>query len=87
MPFVCSAVLKVNRDPHVEILATHIKVHGYINGEMEERARYMQNIQGATIMKIKDNGVVIVSTMSLLKGITDPVAGKLLVNMLDDLLK
>ena len=87
VPVVCNAVLKVNRSPHVEILAKHIKVHGYINGEMEERAKYMQNIQGAAIMKIKDNGAAIVSTMSLAKGITDPVAGKLLVNMLDDLLK
>jgi hypothetical protein len=87
VPAVCNAVLKINRHPRVEILATHIKVHGYISGEMEERAKYMQNIQGAVIIKIKDNGAAIISTMELAKGITDPVAGKLLVNLLDDLLR
>lgn len=83
IPMVCNSVLKVNRDPHVELLAKHIKIHGYINGEMNERAKYMETIQGTTIMTIKNNGKAMVSTMALEKGATDPVAGKLLVNMLN----
>jgi hypothetical protein len=87
IPLVCNAVLKVNRNTNVELLAKHIKIHGYVNGEMDERAKFMETVQGATIMKIKNNGAAIVSTMALEKGIADPVAGKLLANMLDDLLQ
>jgi hypothetical protein len=87
IPVVCNSVLKVNRSPNVELLAKHIKIHGYINGEMDERAKYMETIQGATIVKIQNNGAAIISTMALEKGATDPVAGKLLVNMLDCLTK
>jgi hypothetical protein len=86
IPVVCNSVLKVNRDLQVELLAKHIKIHGYINGEMNERAKYMETIQGTTIMTIKNNGKAMVSTMALEKGATDPVAGKLLVNMLNCLM-
>jgi len=87
IPVVCNTVMKVNRDPNTELLAKHIKIHGYINGEMDARAKYMETIQGTTIMKIKNKGAVIVSTMALEKGVTDPVAGKLLANILNDLLQ
>jgi hypothetical protein len=87
MPMVCNSVLKVNRDPHVELLAKHLKIHGYINGEMNERSKHMEQIQGTTIMTINNNGKALVSTMSLEKGATDPVAGKLLVNMLNYLMQ
>lgn len=87
VPTVCNSALKVVRNEHVELLAKHIKIHGYINGDMAERAKYMQSIEGSTIIKINDKGTAIISTMALEKGLTDPVAGKLLVNMLNDLTK
>jgi hypothetical protein len=87
IPTVCNSALKVTRNEHVELLAKHIKIHGYINGDMAERAKYMQGIEGSTIVKINDKGSVIISTMALEKGTSDPVAGKLLVNMLSDLVK
>jgi len=87
VPVVCNTVMKVNRDPNTELLAKHIKIHGYINGEMDERAKYMETIQGTTLLKIKNKGAAIVSTMALEKGATDPVAGKLLANILNDLLQ
>lgn len=87
VPMVCNAALKVQRNEHVELLAKHIKIHGYINGDMAERAKFMQGIEGSTIIKINDKGTAIISTMALEKGTTDPVAGKLLVNMLNDLTK
>jgi hypothetical protein len=37
-------------------------------------------------VKIKEGGTAIFSTMSLEKAVTDPIAGKLLSNMIDDLL-
>ena len=68
-----------------EILAKHINVHGYINGEMDQRAAYMSKIQGATLVKISGKGTVFLSTMLLDKAGTDPVAGKLLHNLLFEL--
>jgi len=85
VPTVCNAALQITRDPQVAILAKHIKVHGYINGDMASRSKAMEKIEGATIVQINDKGKAIVSTMSLEKGVTDPVAGKLLVNMLNNL--
>jgi hypothetical protein len=87
IPTVCTAALKVQRGEHVELLAKHIKIHGYINGDMAERAKYMQGIEGSTIVKINDKGTAIISTMALDKATTDPVAGRLLVNMLNELAK
>jgi beta-galactosidase len=86
IPTVCHAALKINRSPNVEPLAMQIKIHGYINGEMEQRSSYMETIKGFPIIKIKDKGTMTISTMSLEKAITDPIAGKLLSNMLNDLL-
>jgi hypothetical protein len=87
IPVVCHSALRINRSPEVEILAKHIKVHGYLNGNMESRQNFMKNIEGATIIKIHDKGVAVISTMSLEKGVTDPVPGKLLLNMIDDLVQ
>ncbi|MDP4240567.1 MAG: glycoside hydrolase family 2 TIM barrel-domain containing protein [Bacteroidota bacterium] len=87
VPTVCHVALKINRCPQVEALAEQIKIHGYINGSMEQRTKYMEDIKGFPIVKIKDNGTLTISTMSLEKAITDPIAGKLLSNLVDDLLK
>jgi hypothetical protein len=88
VPTVCHAAYKINRSPNVEALASQMKIHGYINGRsMEQRSDYMETIKGFPVVKIKDNGTVILSAMSLEKADKDPVAGKLLSNMLKDLLK
>ncbi|MFL9483900.1 glycoside hydrolase family 2 protein [Chitinophagaceae bacterium LWZ2-11] len=86
VPTVCSVSFKINRNPNVEALAAQVKIHGYVNGEQEQRVKYMETVKGFPIVKIKDKGVVTISAMSVNKAITDPVAGKLLSNMLDDLL-
>lgn len=88
VPTVCNLALKVNRSENVEELANHTKIHGYINGTMQERESYMRTIKGYPILKIHDNkGGVIISTMCLEKTETDPIAGKLLGNMVVDLVK
>jgi beta-galactosidase len=85
LPAVCNGAFTVARHAAVSILAKHINVHGYIKGEMAERAAYMSTIQGATLLKISGKGTVFVSAMSLDKAATDPVAGKLLSNLLYEL--
>ncbi|HMH23935.1 MAG TPA: glycoside hydrolase family 2 TIM barrel-domain containing protein [Puia sp.] len=85
LPLVCHGTLKIDRMPNLDILARHMKVHGYLNGDMDRRARSMENIQGAAILQIRDKGMAILSTMALEKATTDPVAGKLLTNMITTL--
>ena len=88
VPTVCNSALKINRNPNVVELANHIKIHGYISGEMQQRSEYVQTIKGFPLLQINDNnGQVIVSMMSVEKAATDPVAGKLLVNMINTLTK
>jgi hypothetical protein len=53
---------------------------------MEQRSKFMETIKGFPIVKIKDNGEAVISTMLVDKGITDPVAGKLLSNIVANLL-
>lgn len=87
IPTVCHVAYRINRNPNVEPLATHVKVHGYINGEMAQRSGYMETIKGFPILKISDKGTLLISSMSLEKSVTDPVAGKLLSNLLELLSK
>ena len=86
IPTVCHVALTTNRNPNVEELAEHIKIHGYINGDMESRSKYMQTIKGFPIIKISDNRSLLISTMSLEKATTDPIAGRLLSNIVTDML-
>lgn len=88
VPTVCRVALKARQDDNVDLLAKHVRIHGYLNGNMEERARKMETIQGETIIKVHDKagGTTLLSTLLLEKGTTDPVAGKLLVNMLEELM-
>ncbi|GAB6010673.1 glycoside hydrolase family 2 protein [Viscerimonas tarda] len=88
VPTVCYSALKVNRNEHVEELANQTKIHGYINGEMEQRSEHVKTIKGFPVVKITDGkGKALVSTMAHDKTATDPVAGRLLANMMNDLLK
>ena len=86
VPTVCHAALQVNRSPNLEALAMQMKIHGYVQGDMARRVAYMESIKGFPIVKIKDGGTVTFSTMSLEKAVADPIAGKLLSNIIDDLL-
>lgn len=84
-PLVMKNAYKVYRDSGVEPLASFVKIHGYLEGDMTERARKLDEIKGFPIVKIKNTGTAILSEMLLDKGTTDPIAGKLFVNMLKDL--
>ena len=87
IPTVCSVSFKVNRDPRLELLASQTKIHSYINGDMYERSEKMSTMRGYPLLKLIDKGSIIISTMDVKKSTTDPIAGKLLVNMISDLLK
>lgn len=88
IPTVCYASMKVNRHPNVTELANQTKIHGYINGEMDQRSEYVKTIKGFPLLEIKDgNGAVLISTMATDKAATDPIAARLLANMISYFLK
>ncbi|MBS1605087.1 MAG: glycoside hydrolase family 2, partial [Bacteroidetes bacterium] len=82
MPSVCHAALQLQPGPHTQALATQQKIHGYVEGDMEKRAAFMEKIKGFPIVKIDDGGTLLVSTMATDKASTDPIAGRLLYNMI-----
>lgn len=86
IPKVCHTALKINRNPNVIELANQTKIHGYINGDMEERSQYVKTIKGFPLLEIKDKGRVLISEMATEKAITDPVTARLLANMIHYLL-
>ena len=84
IPTVCRAAYQINRHPNVQELASHIKIHGYVEGDMQQRIDYMKKIKGFPLLKITDGrGSAIISSMSLEKAVTDPIAGRLLMNLLN----
>jgi beta-galactosidase len=87
LPAVCTTSLSIHRNSHAQPLASHIRIHGYINGDMEQRSKFMESIKGFPLVQINDNGVLLISTLMLEKAVTDPVAGRLLSNMVSSLLK
>lgn len=88
IPLACNATLKVNRNENVIELAGQMKIHAYIDGgKPEERIHKIDSMRGFTLFQIRDGkGVATVSTMCTEKADTDPIAGRLLVNMINTLI-
>ena len=84
IPTVCNAAFKINRSPNVIELANQTKIHGYINGAMAERSEYVKTIKGFPLLKINSGGSAIISTMNLEKSVTDPIAGRLFTNIINE---
>ncbi len=87
-PRACYSAYKISRDENVQPLAMAIKIHGYLGGDIHARSKRVEDqLKGFPIVEIKDNGRLIISTMALDKANTDPIAAKLLSNMIDELSK
>jgi beta-galactosidase len=85
-PLVLRGAFKINRTEDVEALAAYTKVHGYLEGDIYQRTKNLDQIKGFPIVKIKNKGTAVLSEVLLEKGTTDPVPAKLFVNMITDLL-
>lgn len=85
-PIVIRNSYKISRGTDIELLASFLKIHGYLEGNIRERTKKMDGMRGFPIVKIKNNGTAILSEIMFEKATTDPIAGKLLVNMIHDLL-
>lgn len=89
IPLACNATLKANRNENVTELAGQMKIHAYIDGgKPEDRIEKIESMRGLTLLQIKDGkGTATVSTLCTEKAGTDPIAGKVLVNMINGLLE
>ena len=88
MPKACNTTMDVVRHANITELATQMKIHAYLDeSNMEARAERLEKLRGLTLFQVSEGkGKAIVSTMSTQKADTDPIAGRLLVNIINDLL-
>lgn len=88
MPKACNTTMDVVRHANITELATQMKIHAYLDeNNMEARAERLEKLRGLTLFQVSEGkGKAIVSTMSTQKADTDPIAGRLLVNIINDLL-
>lgn len=83
IPTACNTTLQVNRGENVTELAGQIKIHAYIDGAAEARQKRINELRGFTLIGIKaGKGRALVSTMATQKASTDPIAARLLHNMI-----
>ena len=68
-------------------LASQMKIHAYIDGGApEDRIKKIESMRGLTLLEITDGkGKAMVSTIATDKAATDPVAGRMLANMISTL--
>ena len=84
-PAVCAGSFQIIRQSNLSAPASFTRVHGYLQGEIGQREAALEKLRGFPIVRIDDKGSIILSTVLLDKAATDPVAGRLLRNMITTL--
>ncbi|MBN2639525.1 MAG: glycoside hydrolase family 2 [Bacteroidales bacterium] len=82
IPLVNQGLIQVVETSAVECLASGCQ-HRY--ARVDDRRSEMITMKGFPIIQIRENGNVIISEMCTEKGSTDPIMGKLLMNMIVEL--
>lgn len=84
IPLACRSVIKAIRHDAVTELASQMKIHAYIDGGTPgDRMDRIESMRGLVLMQIADGqGTATVSTLCTEKAADDPVAGRMLMNML-----
>ncbi len=87
IPTACNTTMQVVRNPALTELAGQIKIHAYIDGGgSQARLDRINALRGFTMVGINEGkGSAIVSTMATQKADTDPIAARLLRNMVETL--
>lgn len=88
IPLACTHTIQVNRNDKLTELAGQMKIHAYIDGgTQEDRLKKIDTMRGLTMFHIADGkGAAMISTMCVEKSDTDPIAARLLVNTIAELL-
>jgi hypothetical protein len=81
-PAVCAGSFQIIRQSNLSAPASFTRVHGYLQGEIGQREAALEKLRGFPIVRIDDKGSIILSAVLLDKAATDPVAGRLLTNMI-----
>lgn len=81
-PTVCAGAFQVVRRPGLSAPASFTRVHGYLQGDIMQREEALEKLRGFPIVRIDDKGVMMLSQVMVEKAATDPVAGRLLTNMI-----
>lgn len=86
IPTACNTTLQINRSEQVTELGGQMKIHAYIDGGApEQRIKRIDSMRGFTLLRVKvGKGSSILSTMCTEKAVTDPIAARLLINILND---
>lgn len=81
-PAVCAGAFQVVRQANLSAPASFTRVHGYLQGDIGQREAALEKLRGFPIVRIDEKGSIILSQVLLDKAATDPVAGRLLANMI-----
>lgn len=84
IPTACHTTIMANRSDSLIELASQMKIHAYIDGgDLDERIKKIESMRGLSLMEIESgNGRVIVSTMATDKAATDPIAARIVSNII-----
>ncbi|HTJ11780.1 MAG TPA: glycoside hydrolase family 2 TIM barrel-domain containing protein [Dinghuibacter sp.] len=81
-PITCSGEFQIVQNPALEAPASFTRVHGYLNGDLAQRQATLEKLRGYPIAVVRDRGTAILSEVLVEKSTTDPIAGRLLANMI-----
>lgn len=84
IPTACNYTMFVNRHPALTELAGQMQIHAYIDGgKQQDRLDRIDSLRGLTLFDVNlGKGRATVSTMATDKALTDPVAARLLHNII-----
>src|SRR5258708_387845 len=84
-PALCAGPFQIIHQPNPSAPPPCTRVHGYLQGEMGQREAALEKLRGFPIVRIDDKGSIILSQVIVDKASTDPIAGRLLTNMIEAL--
>ncbi len=84
-PAVCAGAFQVYRGEKLSAPVSFTRVHGYLSGDVGQRVAALEKLRGFPVLRIQDKGALFLSQVLLEKAVTDPVAGRLFLNMVKSL--
>jgi Glycosyl hydrolases family 2, TIM barrel domain/Glycosyl hydrolases family 2/Glycosyl hydrolases family 2, sugar binding domain len=81
IPLACSGVYQVNRQPEITCLASTVDIHGYLRTPEE-----VVRVSGSPLVELRaGKGTILASEMLVEADFRDPIAGRLLSNLIHHL--
>jgi hypothetical protein len=78
IPLACTGVYQVNRQPEITCLASTVDIHGYLRTPED-----VVRVSGSPLVELRaGKGTILASEMLLEADFRDPIAGRLLSNLI-----